>query len=227
MRRLIHPILPAAFLAISCGGDCPSDDRYDGDPGGNRVVRLWVDADPGLDGPIMREGCDLWSDLGVTCTLVEDEDGAQVRVYADPAPCEPGDDGRTTLARAFGDGSIVFYVECFVSRDLLGRERVDWDAVRGVMGHEFGHVAGIWRHVPRSCEEDVLWHPDGGPVCGRALMNATYDPAVDYVTNVDALAFDLRDRKNSVLDAGDAHRGHGPSGLPDVICDLPLPVPVP
>jgi hypothetical protein len=81
---------------------------------------------------------------------------------------------------------------------------------QAVMGHEVGHELGIWEHVPPDCKKGVT-------ICGRALMNPTYDPDVDYITPIDALAFDARnllyavvttDDRDTTVDAPQTPGGH-------------------
>jgi hypothetical protein len=72
--------------------------------------------------------------------------------------------------------------------------------LKAVMTHEVGHQLGIWDHVPYAPEcKDAKTHPGGRKVCGPAVMNPHYNPRIGYVTEIDALAFDVRDREHSVL----------------------------
>ena len=145
---------------------------------------------------------------------------ADIRIYAEDDVCvvkddngtpdDPKDDRMaTTLAWAYSGGDIKMMMRCLTQKDGV----YDAHQFAAVVTHEVGHQLGIWEHVPYlpKCE-DAKTHPTGAKVCGKAVMNPYYDEDVDYVTDVDALAFDMRDPKYSVL-VSDVP----PKDLPDCI----------
>ena len=111
----------------------------------------------------------------------------------------PRDDGTYTLATAFGDHTVVFETQCMAMRPDGTAEP---NMFRTVMGHEMGHQLGVWAHVPEGCDEPHVTHPTGGPLCGQALMNPMFDSNISFMTALDHLAFEMRDRDASVLPGG-------------------------
>nr|ALV85541.1 hypothetical protein [uncultured bacterium pA1] len=200
--------LSVSSLLISCA----SVPRYV-DPAARasprHYVHVWVQ--PGLSADDAHAGCELWREKGVACVIVHDRDYADITVEADRRPCVAHDDGLRTLAEAYRGGRIVFYTSCFMDDGTFDRQEF-----RTVMGHEVGHEVGIWEHVPLECGADAPRHPDGHPICGRALMNPLYDKDVAYMTPVDSLAFDVRDPEISVLVADKADIPP-PSDRPDCV----------
>jgi hypothetical protein len=189
-----------AWTAISCGATAKSP-RHVPDPHApSYTVTVWVETDARLPKALMLKGCGLWNVMKVTCRETADKDMADIRVYADDGECviKTPDDGKThtTLAWAYSGGDIKMMMRC------LTHEGGVYDAAQlgRVMGHEAGHQVGIWDHVPYPPEcEDAKTHPSGKKVCGTALMNPYDNPKVDFVTEIDAMAFDLRDPQHSVL----------------------------
>ena len=141
-----------------------------------------------------------------------------MRIYADDGECsgvDPKDNKpHKYLAWAHSGGDIRMMMRCM----RHGLDGVyDRKQFAGVVGHEVGHQLGIWNHVPEASEcKEAKKHPSGKDVCGEALMNAYYSDAVDAVTAIDQLAFDLRDPKYSVLVSDEPH-----PDLPDCIFRLP------
>jgi hypothetical protein len=158
-------------------------------------LSVWLDKESLLDPEDALKSCAEWLPKGVVCRLAEDEDSADVRVSAADDECLPDKDGMRTLALAFRGGRIVFNSRCFRQSD----GSYDRHMFRAVMTHELGHEIGIWTHVPGDCDKDTPKHPNGQQVCGIAVMNKTYDGSVWFITVIDAMAFDMRDRANSSL----------------------------
>lgn len=199
----------AAWAATSCGSSQkPPSKGYRPDAGDPPyAITVWVESDPRLPKDLVFKGCAAWKAKNVTCTEASSKTFAQIRVYADDGECrvkddmgtpdDPKDDKtRTTLAWAYSGGDIKMMMRC------LRQKGSGYDAkqIAGVVTHEVGHQLGIWEHVPYPPKcEDAKTHPKGGKVCGVAVMNPYYDDDVDYVTAIDALAFDLRDPRYSVL----------------------------
>ena len=155
----------------------------------------------------MFQGCAKWKAKNVTCVEASSKAIADVRIYADDGVCVTKDDNgtpddpkddktRTTLAWAYSGGDIKMMMRCLTQKDGA----YDAHQFAAVVTHEVGHQLGIWDHVPYppACE-DAKTHPSGRKVCGTAVMNAYYNEKIDYVTDIDALAFDVRDVKYSVL----------------------------
>lgn len=197
----------AAWTATSCGGSQkpkghvpdPSDVPY--------VIDVWVEDDPRMPKALVFKGCAPWKAKNVACVEAPSKAFADIRVYADDGECvlmddmdtpdDPKDDKkRTTLAWAYSGGDIKMMMRCLTHEDGV----YDAHQFTAVMTHEIGHQLGIWNHVPYlpKCE-GAKTHPSGKKVCGVAVMNPYYDKDVTVVTDVDALAFDVRDKRYSVL----------------------------
>lgn len=188
-------------LAASCGDDRAAPEA-DAAPHPEHHVLLWVDPVSELPVDDMLAGCDAWSGSGVGCDLVDGADASDVQIYADPSPCEPMPDGSVVLAYATCCGPVVFFRECF-------RRTGKWDheALATVSTHEIGHQFGLWWHVSESCHGNVPKHPSGEKVCGEAVMNAYYERETATPTEIDGLAFDIRDEDHSVVGAYNHHAG--------------------
>ena len=157
------------------------------------TARLWIDDHVDLDKVTISKGCNLWlPGAGVQCLLVP-KDEADIRVMADNGACVRNDDGKYTLARAFGGGDIVVYVQCMPRDKGIIRP----DALVAVLGHEVGHQLGIWRHVAIGCDGTEPVHPSGVHVCGAALMNWLVGPP--KLMALDLLAYDMREVDKSVI----------------------------
>lgn len=197
----------AAWAATSCGGSQktkghkpePSDVPY--------TIDIWVEDDPRMPKDLVFKGCAAWKAKNVTCAESLSKELADIRVYADDGQCvvmddmdtpdDPKDDKkRTTLAWAYSGGDIKMMMRCLKHAG----DAYDAKQLAGVVTHEVGHQLGIWEHVPYlpKCE-GAQTHTSGSKVCGVAVMNPYYDDDVDYVTGIDALAFDMRDPRYSVL----------------------------
>lgn len=207
MRANVMLLTLAAWAASSCGSGqkpgrhkpTPSDRAF--------TVEVWIEDDPRLPKALVLEGCAEWKAKRVACVEVKEKWMADIRVYADDGECtrkddmgtpDPKDDRmRSTLAWAYSGGDIKMMMRC-LTHDASNV--YDAAQLRRVTGHEVGHQVGIWNHVPYEpkCEEAKA-HPSGRKVCGTALMNPYDNPKITYVTEIDALAFDLRDPKHSVL----------------------------
>lgn len=176
------------YLAAGVAG-CAHVPRYENHrPGHVATVHLWVQRHPHLPTEDVLRGCELWMPKGIRCISVSEKKHADIAVVPILRPCAPGPDYKTTLAYASDDGEISVITDCFVGDD----GKLDAQKFQAVMGHEVGHELGIWKHVPLECEKSVV-------ICGRALMNPVYDPTVDFITPVDALAFDNRDMRHAVV----------------------------
>lgn len=174
---------------------------YAADPSEFLTVDLWVEDDPDLPAIDAKEGCELWLPKGVQCRLVPNELLGKVRVYAAHEPCrEAPEGGGYVLATAESNGRVRVFVECL--RELFepdGDGGANRQVLRLIVGHEVGHETGMWWHVPEDCAEAERSHPEGGPLCGEALMNPSIDPNTCFVTRADAYAFDLRDPSASPI----------------------------
>lgn len=207
MRARAVVLALAAWTASSCGSGQKPGRHTPGPADKAFTVEVWIEDDPRLPKKLMLEGCGEWKAKRVSCVEVKETWMADIRVYADDGACvltddmgtpDPKDDKtRTTLAWAFSGGDIKMMMKC-LTHDAANV--YDAAQLRRVMGHETGHQVGIWDHVPYepACE-DAKTHPTGKKVCGLALMNPYDNPKIHFVTEIDALAFDLRDPKHSVL----------------------------
>lgn len=197
----------ALFLLASLSVACVRDpveatetcgvglEPYVGEPETFLTIDLWVEDDPDLPPIDVKEGCELWLPKGVQCRLISTELLGEVRVYAAREPCREAEGGGYVLATAESNGRVRVFLECL--RELFepdpsgGASR---RVLRLIIGHEAGHEAGMWWHVPEDCAEAERTHPESGPLCGEALMNPEIDPNTCFITPTDAAAFDLRDR---------------------------------
>lgn len=195
-------ILCAALLsAASCtfktdysGGLCGALEND-----GFQCVSIWVQDDEYLPPYDILAGCALWEDTGLKCVIVDDRDDADVKIYSNEKECVPREDGSRTCARAFSGGAIISYTKCMQKDDGTLNVKL----FRKLMGHEMGHLIGIWDHVPKNCGKPKVKHHDDGPkICGLALMNAAIGKDVDGITSADWLAYDMRDTEYSFIDQG-------------------------
>ena len=174
MARLGSFLALFAVAFAGCAGQIDGSPYVpDEPPSEMQTVVVWVQDHPRLLHNVSVLGCDIWYPEGIRCSITADERYADVRVYAHDTPCMPRSDG-TAEPNMF----------------------------RTVMGHEIGHQLGVWAHVPESCSEAHVTHPTGGPLCGQALMNPMYDSNISFMTALDHLAFEMRDRDASVLEGG-------------------------
>jgi hypothetical protein len=207
MRNAIVAMLAAAGSAsLSCGTTVIVK-RYHG-PADQPVyqVRIWIEDDPRMPKEVVLKGCREWNAKGVECLTVSEEALSDIRVYADDGACVEKDDKGTKdpkddethvyLAWAHHGGKVRMMTKCL---DTKGG-KLEPHQLAAVVTHEVGHQLGIWEHVPYAHEcAKAATHPDGKKVCGDAVMNPHYHAKVDVVTEIDALAFDLRDDFYSVL----------------------------
>lgn len=216
MRARALLLVLAAWAASSCGGSQRPRKHKPGPADVSYTISVWIEADPRMPKDVVLKGCAEWKAKRVTCVETASRELAQVRVYADDGECvvkddndtpdDPKDDRmRTTLAWAYWGGDIKMMMRC------LTHEGPAYDAHQfaAVVTHEVGHQLGVWSHVPYppKCEE-AKTHPSGKAVCGTAVMNPYYNKEVDYVTEIDALAFDVRDPKYSILVSDVPHKDH-------------------
>ncbi len=198
----------AAWSASSCGaGQKPPKVHKPDAADVPYQIEVWVEDDPRIPKDLVFKGCAAWKAKNVTCVETSALELAGIRIYADDGECvvnddmdtpdDPKDDKkRTTLAWAYSGGTIKMMMKCLTRKEGV----YDAKQLAGVVTHEVGHQLGIWEHVPYPPKcEDAKTHPSGRKVCGTAVMNPYYNEDVDYVTDIDALAFDLRDPKYSVL----------------------------
>lgn len=182
-----------ASISLSCAGV----KRYARRDPARYSLHLWVDDHPSLSKPDALKGCQEWAPKGVTCALVESKHRADIRVTADMKACVPDEKGKRTLALAYKGGDVVFMMQCFKKGDGY-----DQHQFRAVMTHEVGHEIGVWEHVPEDCddkEHKAIVLEDGKKVCGQAVMNPYYEEKIWFVTEIDSLAFDVRDLEYSVV----------------------------
>lgn len=208
MRANVFLLTLAAWAASSCGSSQkpPKGHRPDAKDVPYEIG-VWVEDDPRMPKNVVFKGCAAWKAKNVTCVETPSKELADIRIYADDGVCvvtddmgtpdDPKDDKkRTTLAWAYSGGDIKMMMRCLTSKDGV----YDAHQFAAVVTHEVGHQLGVWEHVPYPPKcESAKTHPTGGKVCGTAVMNPYYDEKVDYVTDIDALAFDLRDPRYSVL----------------------------
>lgn len=200
---MIRALLLLASLSAACARDpvevpetCGAGlEPYAGEPETFLTIDLWVEDDPDLPPIDVKEGCELWLPKGVQCRLVPAEILGEVRVYAARESCRETEGGGYVLATAESNGRVRVFVECL--RELYKTEpdgAANRQVLRLIVGHEVGHEAGMWWHVPEDCADAERSHPESGPLCGEALMNPAIDPDTCFITPADADAFDLRDR---------------------------------
>lgn len=192
-----RPFLPVFALLVACGDNLDSYDLYDDDPDGFRTVTLWVAPHPDIPPDLARMACESWRPEGVLCRLVDDAHDALVRIRPHEGECVENEDGSYPLGRAWVGGEIALEIECL---RRFGGTPPARSALWPVISHEVGHQLGIWTHVPAGCDEPgVVEHPEGGPVCGEALMNPMIHRGLEGITMLDHYAYDLRDEDFSVL----------------------------
>lgn len=204
---MFRTILALSLLMFACGDNIlfPVSETCEpgGKPSGFHNVKLWIQDDPDVGQSQASMGCDLWQSKCYQCEMAS-ESKAQAKIHVDRKACVANFPGLSyTLAYSEPEGSITLIIECM--RALFPREADDTPSRKAlaiVLGHELGHEAGMWWHVPQSCDENTVrstFERDliRQGICGQALMNAYIDLNVDAITDVDRLAFDIRDLGNS------------------------------
>jgi hypothetical protein len=189
-------LLLAAAALGACGDD--AFDLYESEPASFQTVTVWVDPHPDVPAETARQACEAWYPEGVMCELAPSSEEALIRIHAFTGPCmELEMEDTYPLGHASVGGDITLEIECM--RKFGGTpiaERVLWP----VIAHEVGHELGIWTHVPTDCgDPEVMEHPEGGPVCGQALMNPMIHYGLKGILIEDHYAFELRDEDFSVL----------------------------
>lgn len=187
---------PEKELSEDAGGICSAYEDA-----GFQCVSIWVQDDEYLPPYDILAGCALWEDTGLKCVIVDDDDrdDADIKISSNEKECVPHEDGSKTCAMAFSGGAIISYTKCVQNEGGT----LNIQLFRKLMGHEIGHLIGIWDHVPRNCDEPEVKHHDDGPaICGPALMNALLGRDVDGMTGADWLAYDMRDTEHSFIDQG-------------------------
>lgn len=197
---MIRVICVLSMISMMACGPDDEDDPSEGVKHPDKHVLIWVDPESTLPQEEMLAGCDAWFESGVGCELVTEREASDVQIFADTSGCTPRSDGSVTLAYAACCGPIVFFSECFKHKDGSW----DLDALVTVAAHEIGHQFGLWWHVNRTCINPPE-HPSGKLVCGKAIMNPYYDSNVDSPTEIDGLAFDVREASHSVVDFRNHH----------------------
>lgn len=210
----------AAWTAASCVPWGNPKEHHPGGAGPAYTVRIWIQQDSRLPRVAILNGCAKWKAERITCLEVAAPELAKIRVYADDRDCVVKDDqgkpnGNLYLAWAYQGGDIKMMMGC------MSHKGQDYDTheFSAVVTHEVGHQLGIWDHVPLSCDDKgVKTHAkDGRKICGQAVMNPFYSPAIDYVTDIDAMAFDERNVDDSVL-VGNLPK----KDTPDCVYELPV-----
>lgn len=191
MSRSSFAFLSLSLLASACSGPA----RYARTDPPAFALAVWTDADRLPNRQDALKACAEWTAKGVVCSLTDDGRRADIRVRATPSTCVPGPDGLIVLALAYPGGLIEVRTDCLKDGGVLDAKKF-----RAVLTHEIGHQIGIWDHVQVQCDGKEPKHCNGAPVCGPAVMNPTVDRDVDYVTETDGPAFDLRKRAWSALE---------------------------
>lgn len=202
-------------MLCGCDTGVKADDvEADAAPHPEYHVLVWTDPGSGLPEQDILDGCNLWAPLGVGCERAESAYASDVQIYADKDGCPKDPDGSYVLAYARCCGPVVFIRECF--RQENGQ--LDAKAIRVVTAHEVGHQFGLWWHVPKSCTPGAPNHPDGGQVCGTAVMNPFFNEALKTLQEPDFRAFDIRDKEHSVVDDENHHAPDAGPGMHDFTC---------
>lgn len=187
------------------------------------VIRIWAQDDPLLPMRAVLDGCRFWEPKGVLCVLVSKPEHATVRIYTNPVACGKGESkiepreplppvpgcveptpatsSGYALAEAWHDeGKIVVFTSCTSPSGQLNQQELTL-----TVAHEFGHQIGIWVHVPTVCDvcgQETKVHPSGRKICGEgALMNSSHHSGLEFMTEIDSMAFDVRDKNESVLES--------------------------
>ena len=196
-----------SYAASSCASG-PRHPNWPPLPGVTVTVRLWVEDSPNLDKDDLMKGCMGWRHKGVTCVATANVMAADIRVHEDTKDCVKNkDDDYYTLAYAYRGGDIHVRTKCF-----FWGKKINAAKLRTVVTHEVGHELGIWEHVPLECTGKAPVHPTGKAICGPAVMNPIYDSGVPEITEIDGLAFDVRDLNVAVVADHE-----GPKGGPDCV----------
>jgi len=216
MRRTLNVVM---FVLAGCGqgiieGPAGPDDREPEEvlaqyPVGTVLVAIKEGST--FEEELIIEGCDKWGAEGLGCHIVDDADVAEIVFRVDSSTCEPDEEGIATLAVAnWETHDVVFLSDCirYAARNGYDVAEMERAIFVVVVAHELGHHLGIWTHVPPACDDDYVESEDGVPICGPAIMNPHIDARLraSGITAFDSLAFDRRDRYQSVLDDEDETR---------------------
>lgn len=185
----------ASLSTLSCAGVA----RYTRTDKVQFVLHLWINDDPALSKEDALKGCEEWLPKGVRCALTDSMADADVRVKADMSVCVPDKEGKRILAWAYKGGDVTFMMQCFKQSDGT----YDMHEFRAVMTHEIGHELGVWEHIPEDCDDKdakpITHLATGKKICGKAVMNPYYHKEIWFVTDLDSMAFDMRDLEYSVI----------------------------
>lgn len=204
MRASTLILTLTAWAASSACSMLGPKEHHPGDHTTAYTVHVWIQADPRIPRQAVMAGCNKWQAEKITCLEVDNPELAKIRFYADDRPCVTKDPDHhedltihTYLAWAYTGGDIKMMMQCLPHDD----GRYEPREFAAVVTHEVGHQVGIWEHVPVSCDsKKVKKHSgDDREICGSAVMNSHYHSSTDYVTEIDALAFDERNTDFSVL----------------------------
>lgn len=193
---MTRTVLCLALALGACGDN--AYDLYEAEPESYRTVTVWVEPHPDIPPETARLACESWRPEGVLCETAPSSEEALIRIHAFTGPCvELEEEGTYPLGHAMVGGDITLEIECMRKVGATPiPERVLWP----VIAHEVGHELGIWHHVPTDCgDPEAMEHPEGGPVCGEALMNPMIHYGLKGILLMDHYAYGLRDEDFSVL----------------------------
>lgn len=204
VRCIVTALLASASLA-ACDGDPPEDcfGLPDDHPDW-RTATVDLVHDPDIDDAALASGFDYWKPKCLRHRRAASGEEADVTIVPDRGPCQvnPETNG-FIMAQAYDGGLIEVHLDCFLrSRPSEPDGRVSRDLLRLVLAHEIGHQAGLWGHVPVFCGQvkpasDFERSLDRAGICGDALMNPMIDRDFRIITDLDARAYDLRDKEQA------------------------------
>ena len=186
-------------------------------------LTIWIPEDPRMPAEVLMDGCRHWQPFGMTCERARYVGDADISVSFLAEPCGAVLGDAHTGIDGYSD--IRMWVSCFHDKEgkLLAHH------MEMTFTHEVGHALGV-QHVPSSCDPEVyvnerdyvdsdlklVRHPNGRLVCGTAVMAPSLSSDVlTGPTDIDAMAFDLRDREKAIIKAGEPsvyHPDPAPAG---------------
>jgi hypothetical protein len=154
MQVRIGAMVAAAWLVTAAAACDPPPAWQPGDA----PLRVWTSQPEAWDA--VEAACSRWGFTGLTCVPAKDRDDADVEVeVVDRSQQKSSGTGGET---DYSIGLTRWHYETRLTRDLFTKPHVNGqELVRAVMTHEFGHLLGMWEHLPDG--EQAIMTPSCGP----------------------------------------------------------------
>jgi hypothetical protein len=137
---------------------------------GWRTLRVTIEDHQDLDKNAIIAGANEWNIVSVQAILVPPSEAA-ISVKHNDEECVAGRAKNPPAAHAYPTNVIDFYVNGCNGRTADGKIDPAW--LSKVMTHEFGHLLGVWDHIPIECDDpdEGYKYLKGQKICGPAILN--------------------------------------------------------